>query len=110
MATIQGPWPPSSPREPGSLLPPHSIEAEIGVLGAMLLDNAVIPGVTEVLSGPEDFFRDDHQALYRAILGLHAAGLPADAVTAADAMGEDALAQAGGFDFLQEVCSVPHAA
>ena len=50
-------------------LPPQSLEAEQSVLGAVLLDNAVLPRVVEVLR-PEDFYRGAHRRLYAAMLDL----------------------------------------
>ena len=40
-------------------LPPHSTEAEQGLLGSLLIDNRVFDMVNDVVS-PEDFYRGDH--------------------------------------------------
>ncbi|MBV5326630.1 MAG: replicative DNA helicase, partial [Chlorobium sp.] len=40
-------------------LPPQNIEAEMSVLGGILLDNDALWKVTELLS-PEDFYREPH--------------------------------------------------
>ena len=50
-------------------LPPHSIEAEQSVLGGLLLNNAALDRVSDVVS-EGDFYRQDHRTLYRAITGL----------------------------------------
>jgi replicative DNA helicase len=52
-------------------LPPQNIEAEESVLGAMLVAEPAISSVViEVRLRPEDFYRNSHQAIFRAILDL----------------------------------------
>ena len=89
--------------------PPHNDEAERSVLGSILIDNEVLPAIAELLAAP-DFYRDDNQIIYRAILALHARGVPVDGVTLADELerrGE--LEGVGGVETLAElVNSVPH--
>ena len=47
-------------------VPPQNIEAKQSVLGAMLFDNTAAISVTEMLL-PEDFYRESHKIIYRAI-------------------------------------------
>ena len=47
-------------------VPPHSIEAEQSLLGALLLDNQAFDRVADLVTG-EDFYRDDHRRLWRHI-------------------------------------------
>ena len=68
---------------PEDRLPPQSIEAEQGVLGAILLDNDVLHDVVPILKA-DDFWRDDHQIIFRAIRDLYDAGKPVDAIILAD--------------------------
>lgn len=78
---------------------PFSVEAEQGVLGAIFLR----PELIDILSADlavEDFYYDDHAALYRGILALHAESKPVDAVTVGVHLGRlpsgsDAIAYAG---------------
>ena len=60
--------------------PPHSIEAEQSVLGAMLMDNAVQPDVAALIK-ESDFYSAEHRIIYRAISDLVAANKPADVIT-----------------------------
>src|SRR6185436_1320098 len=61
-------------------VPPHSIEAEQSLLGALLLDNQAFDRVADLVTG-EDFYRDDHRRLWRHIARLIEASSPADVVT-----------------------------
>src|SRR5919205_2312996 len=65
--------------------PPHSIEAEQSLLGALLLDNQAFDRVADLVSG-EDFYRDDHRRIWRHIAKLVEAGRPADVVTLAESI------------------------
>lgn len=54
----------------GSIVPPHSVEAEASVLGAMLLDRDAIALVIQQLDG-DCFYREDHQRIFDAIIHLY---------------------------------------
>ena len=81
-------------------LPPHSVEAEQAVLGGLLLDNQAWDRIADLV-GEEDFYRQDHRQILRAIALLIDAGKPADAVTVAEALrGRGELENAGGLAYL----------
>jgi replicative DNA helicase len=61
-------------------LPPQNLDAELAAIGGMLLDRRAIFDVADVLAA-DDFYRDSHQVVFRAIMALHDAGSPVDAVT-----------------------------
>src|SRR3954470_7589331 len=61
-------------------VPPHSVEAEQSLLGALLLDNQAFDRVADLV-GPEDFYRDDHRRIWRHISKLIEANRPADVIT-----------------------------
>jgi replicative DNA helicase len=65
--------------------PPHSIEAEQSLLGALLLDNQAFDRVADLVTG-EDFYRDDHRRIWRHVVRLIEAGKPADLVTVSDSI------------------------
>ncbi len=67
-------------RQAGWRLPPQNIEAEQCVLGGILLDNSVLPKIIEIL-GPDDFYKEAHAILYRALLDLFDKNEPQDLVT-----------------------------
>ncbi len=63
-------------------IPPHSIEAEQSVLGGLLLNNQAFAVVSDILDASGgDFYRRDHQLLYRAIQALLSNNQPADVIT-----------------------------
>jgi len=66
-------------------VPPHSIEAEQSLLGALLLDNQAFDRVADLVTG-EDFYRDDHRRLWRHIARLIEASKPADVVTVSESV------------------------
>ncbi len=63
-------------------VPPHDLDAEMSVLGSILLDPLSIAKVLQFLH-PEDFYRENNGQIYRASLDLFAAGEPIDNVTLA---------------------------
>jgi len=63
-------------------LPPHSTDAEAGVIGCMLLDpSACIPAVVEALGEAEAFYDLRHQELFHAMRSMIDAGHPVDPIT-----------------------------
>src|SRR4051812_49763021 len=66
-------------------VPPHSIEAEQSLLGALLLDNQAFDRAADLVTG-EDFYRDDHRRLWRHIARLMGAGKPAGGGTGSGAV------------------------
>ena len=88
--------------------PPHNLEAEEAVLGAILAAGRLLAEVAGLLE-EADFYRPAHRAIWRAILRLADRGEPTDPVTVLgelDHAGE--LADVGGGPFLHTlVAAVP---
>ena len=84
-------------------LPPHSLEAEQSVLGAILIDRETIIEIAEFLQ-PQDFYRQAHGSIYRAMLELFERREPVDLVTVAESLerSED-LEQVGGRAYLSQL-------
>lgn len=81
-------------------VPPHSVEAEESLLGAMLLSRDAIADALEVVS-TEQFYRPAHGHVFDAICGLYAAGEPVDPVTVSSELDRNELgAVIGGLDGL----------
>ena len=66
-------------------LPPHSVEAEQSLLGALLIDNQAFDRVADIVAA-DDFYRDDHRRIWRHIARLVEASRPADVVTVAESI------------------------
>src|SRR3954452_13843858 len=59
--------------------PPHDLEAEQSVLGAVLLSDTTLPAlIIDENVQPEDFYREAHARIFRAMLELHARGEPVE--------------------------------
>ena len=70
-----------SPLEVPTRIPPHNLDAERAVLGAVLLEGReALPRVVEVLR-PSDFYTEAHRAIYQAMLTLFDRGAPVDSLT-----------------------------
>ena len=80
------------------LVPPHSLEAERSVLGAILLsDHAMYGLVIEDGLRPDDFYREQHRRVYEAMHELYAESKPVDILTVTDRLrGKGTLQEAGG--------------
>lgn len=78
-------------------VPPQDIAAEQAVLGGLMLDNKALAKVQDWLA-EADFYRRDHQLIYRAILRQAEQQKPFDALTLGDWFAAQGLAEhvAGG--------------
>ncbi|WP_295164266.1 replicative DNA helicase [Selenomonas sp. F0473] len=85
---------------PEGRIPPQNIEAELSVLGAMMLKSSAATQALELLRA-EDFYRQAHRAAFDAMEGLVRAGEPVDIVTVTEALRKSGLLeQVGGISFL----------
>ncbi len=83
--------------------PPHSLEAEQAVLGGLMLNNRAYYEVADQITA-DDFYRHQHQLIYRAINWLAECSEPLDAVTVAQGLRErEELENAGGIVYLAEL-------
>lgn len=92
-------------------VPPHSIPAEQSVLGGLLIDNRAWDQINELLHA-EDFYRKDHQQIFRAISTLINEGKPCDVITLSEWLDKSGqLQEAGGHDYLAALAeNIPSAA
>jgi replicative DNA helicase len=89
--------PDASGGNPGGLVPPHSLEAERSVLGAILLQNDSIHRVLEIGLEARDFYRESHQKIFEVLLVLSERGEPVDLVTLTSALRDrNSFEQVGG--------------
>ena len=92
-------------------VPPHSIEAEQSVLGGLMLTQEAWDKVADKLTDA-DFYRRDHQIIFRAIGELATKGMPCDAVTLGEWFESQGVSEAvGGARYVLELAnSTPSAA
>ncbi len=76
-------------------VPPHDLQAEESLLGAMLLSRDAIASAVEHCR-TEDFYRPAHSHIFEAICSLYAQGEPADPVTVSDELNRADLLEAAG--------------
>jgi replicative DNA helicase len=81
-------------------VPPHNLQAEASLLGAMLLSRDAIATASELLTA-DDFYKPAHGHVYDAITTLVAGGEPVDPVTVAEELRRaDLLDAIGGASLL----------
>ncbi len=76
-------------------IPPHDLQAEESLLGAMLLSRDAIVEAVQVCTG-EDFYKPAHGHVFEAVCSLYGQGEPADPVTVADELRRADLLEAIG--------------
>jgi replicative DNA helicase len=79
----------------GGRVPPHDLDAEESLLGAMLLSRDAIAAALESCAS-EDFYKPAHAHIFSAVTALYTRGEPADPVTVADELRRGGLLEAVG--------------
>ena len=92
-------------------VPPHNLDAESAVLGALLLSKDALDVVVQVLR-PSDFYRQAHRVLFETILSMSTEGQEVDVLTLSHALAkQNKLDLVGGMAALAVLSeSVPSAA
>ncbi|GMR19315.1 MAG: replicative DNA helicase [Patescibacteria group bacterium] len=84
-------------------IPPHNLEAERSLLGALLIDKDAVIKVVDFLR-PDHFYRDAHGAIFDAILSLYEKGEPVDLITVTSILKKKKkLKSVGGASYLAEL-------
>ncbi|WP_298575374.1 replicative DNA helicase [uncultured Luteimonas sp.] len=101
----------SEPRIDQLRVPPQSVEAEQAVLGGLMLAPDAYDRVADLLND-KDFYRRDHQLIYRAIRELAEKDKPFDAVTLGEWFESNGLSEqvAGGAYLVELASTTPSAA
>ncbi len=85
---------------------PYSLEAEMALLGSMLLDPRVLSDVTSIITGAEDFYSEGHAAIYQAVHDVYDKIPEADMVQILDALRDlGKLDLAGGAEYLSKLAN-----
>ena len=80
-------------RRASGRVPPHNLEAEESLIGAMFLSRDAITAAVEAHVETSDFYKPAHGHIYEAIQSLHGQGEPADPVTVAEELRRADLAR-----------------
>lgn len=83
------------PNPSGGRIPPHNLQAEESLLGAMLLSRDAVADAIQICHS-EDFYKPAHGHVFDAITSLYAHGEPVDPVTVADELARADLLEAIG--------------
>jgi replicative DNA helicase len=84
-------------------IPPQHLEAEQSILGSLMLDNEAWDHVADILDA-EDFYKPQHNKIFKAIQSLHGKNQPVDLITVSNTLqtiGE--IDAAGGTGYLAEL-------
>jgi replicative DNA helicase len=107
--------PPSDSKTEGSLgfdrVPPQSVEAEMAVLGSVMMDNESIGKAVELIDASH-FYKTSHQKIFGAALSLYEKNEPVDLITLSEELkGLKQLDEVGGSYYLTQLAdSVPSSA
>lgn len=90
--------------------PPHALEAEMSLLGSMILEPTIVPDAAEVVKA-DDFYAEAHSHIYRALIDIHEQRHGGDIVQLVDALRTRKVLDAvGGIDYLETLAEcVPSA-
>lgn len=96
------------PPAPGAVVPPHNLEAEEAVLGAMMISAGAREEVRRILrDDPEVFYLQRHRLLFEAICELDDIGYPVDELTVMTEMRDNSvLDDIGGAPYLHTLVSM----
>jgi replicative DNA helicase len=92
-------------------IPPSNLEAEMALLGSILVDREMMATVSEIV-GPTDFYAHVHETIFLALVQLYERGEPLDKITLAEELqGRSLLDKVGGLPYLTSLMdTVPTAA
>ncbi|MDR1774002.1 MAG: replicative DNA helicase [Clostridioides sp.] len=89
-----------------SKIPPHSVESEQSILGAILLDKDAIITVSEIIR-PDDFYKDAHKIIYESMMSLNEKNEPIDIITLPEELkSRGHLNDIGGYTYLTNLATV----
>lgn len=96
---------------PAGKVPPQNVDAEMSLLGAVLIDEEVLADITEHVK-PKDFYDKRHGLIFDAIMRLYEKNKPVDLLTLTDELKrKKELDEIGGSAYLTELTNyVPTAA
>lgn len=87
-------------------IPPQNVEAEMSVLGSLMLDREAIFKVADILS-IQDFYKPSHQMIYEAMIDLFQRREPIDILSVSARLREKSvLEEVGGSSYLTSLVNL----
>ncbi|HKU68068.1 MAG TPA: replicative DNA helicase [Candidatus Baltobacteraceae bacterium] len=84
-------------------IPPQNLEAEMALLGSILVDREIMGIVSEIVKA-EDFYAHVHESIYSVLLHLYDRGEPLDKITVAEELKRRSeLDNVGGLSYLSSL-------
>lgn len=81
-------------------IPPHNLEAEMALIGSVLVDREIMGTVSEIVK-PADFYAHVHETIFTVLLELFDRGEPLDKITVSEELRRrDALERVGGLAYI----------
>ena len=81
-------------------VPPHNLEAELAILGGILINNDAMNQIMDILAH-NDFYRETHSTVFEAMVELYNHGEPIDIITLSQHLTRKGLLEKiGGTPFL----------
>lgn len=92
-------------KQPAVKIPPQDLDAEVSVLGALMIDKNAVIKVADILE-PNDFYHPGHQKIYETIIELFEHSEPIDILTVSHKLkGKKTFKDIGGTEYLTELLS-----
>lgn len=86
-------------------IPPQALDAELSLLGALLIDSEAIQKIVDLLK-PSDFYKHAHQKIFRAAVALFERSEPTDIITLNNLLQSwGDLEAVGGASFLAQLAA-----
>lgn len=103
--------PPISAQQLFDRQPPQALEAEMSLLGSLILDPKVVPDALSIVRNEKDFYSEGHSHIYRAVVDLYDQRHSGDLVQLVDMLRDrKVLDVVGGIDYLETLANcVPSA-
>src|SRR3989344_6009575 len=90
----------------GVRIPPQNVDAEMSVLGSLMLDKEAYNKIADVLR-PEAFYRDQHRVIFEAMQELFEKHIPIDVLSISNRLREKKqLDTAGGMSYLTSLVTM----
>jgi replicative DNA helicase len=85
-------------------LPPQDLDAEMALLGSMMVDDAVVDDIVPIVATRDAFYTEPHQRIYDALVAVHESDSPMDLFTVkAELEARGDLERVGGLEYVADL-------